>query len=276
MGREVVKAIDADQGFALGAAWGRLQGGLADGNGFDVVIDFTVPAAALQAVSLCGDQGKPIVVGTTGFDAEGRARIARAAQKIPVVLSSNLSLTGNQLFRAGEDACRRLGGKNLDVEIIEVHHSKKLDEPSGTTLQLGQRLLAGFWPEGGVEVARRIRRREDLDETHADRCEAAVRPVLQRYGQGTDAARPRVYVLDPVANVGGVDGGRVTITVYRVDCPFLCWHNVRLSLPNADERFDIAGEVPSRAVFAQGALRAAKFLEGRAAGLYGMEDVLGV
>ena len=113
-----------------------------------MLIDFTVPAAALHFVSVCSDLEKPIVVGTTGFDDEGRERILHAAKKIPIVMTSNLSLTGNQLFRASEDAFRRLGGKDIDVEIIEVHHRDKLDAPSGTTLQLGAELAVGLLAPG--------------------------------------------------------------------------------------------------------------------------------
>ena len=294
MGREVVKAITNEQGVVMGPKLGRPQsdqigtnaGKLAGVNSllgplegaqekFDVLIDFTVPAAALHFVSVCSDLEKPIVVGTTGFDDEGRERILHAAKKIPIVMTSNLSLTGNQLFRASEDAFRRLGGKDIDVEIIEVHHRDKLDAPSGTTLQLGRSLLSGFLrQDDSAEAAVCVRRKEYLDEEYGDKYEAVVQRVAQRNRSATEATEARVYALEPTSSGNGQDDFSITIVVYRIACPFLCWHNVRFSLPKADEWLDITCEVPSRAVFAQGALQAAKFLEDRPAGLYDMDDVL--
>ncbi len=305
MGREVINAIADEQyveDVALDTVLGRPQsdqigmnaGKLAGVNSllgplegaqeeFDVLIDFTVPAAALHFVSVCSDLNKPIVVGTTGFDAEGRERILHAAKKIPIVMTPNLSLTGNQLFRASEDAVRRLGGTDIDVEIIEVHHSAKRDAPSGTTLELGRRLLSGFLrqdEDDSAEAAFRVRRKEDLDEEYGDKYEAVVQRVAQaqRYRsatEATEATEARVYALEPTSSGNGQDDFSITIVVYRIACHFLCWHNVRFSLPKADEWLDITCEAPSRAVFAQGALQAAKFLKGRPAGLYGMKDVLG-
>ena len=288
MGRELIQAIADQRDLALGAALARprsnwvgedagelagvgcLQVPLDDSlagarEKFDVLIDFTVPSAALQAVAVCSELNKPLVIGTTGFDAEGRASIRDAARKIPILLTSNLSPAGNLLFKASHEAARSLGGA-CEVEILEGHQLRKLDMPSGTTLQLGRSVLAGVLDKDAAEAAVCVRR-EDLDEKYDEKYKA----VAQGYNSATKAV---VYVLQPTNGEQEWSPFNVTIVVHRVDCPFLCRHTVKFFNPKTEESLESTCEVPHRAVFAQGALRAAKFLNGRPAGLYDMQDVL--
>lgn len=106
----------------------------------DVVIDFSLPDAAVAVVSHCLDYDKPLVMATTGFDAQQRRYVDEAATKIPMVYAPSFSPAVNLVMKLTEIA----GGvlKNIpggvDVEIIERHHRYKEDAPSGTALHFGK------------------------------------------------------------------------------------------------------------------------------------------
>jgi 4-hydroxy-tetrahydrodipicolinate reductase len=104
---------------------------------FDVLIDFTRPAATLAHLALCQAAGKAMVIGTTGLAAEQKAEIARAAERIPIVFAPNMSVGVNLCFKLLELAARVLGD-SVDIEIQEAHHRHKVDAPSGTALAMGQ------------------------------------------------------------------------------------------------------------------------------------------
>ena len=106
---------------------------------FDVCIDFSVPAAALQALSLCVREKKPIVIATTGFTETQRRTIAEAAEKIPVFFTGNMSLGVNLQVALAKQAAAVLG-EAFDIEIVEAHHNLKKDAPSGTALMLANAL----------------------------------------------------------------------------------------------------------------------------------------
>lgn len=108
---------------------------------FDVLVDFTRPEATLPALETCRRLKRAIVIGTTGFDAAGRAAIAAAGQDIPIVWAPNMSVGVNVCFALLARAARALGD-DYDVEIIEAHHRHKVDAPSGTALRMGE-ILAG-------------------------------------------------------------------------------------------------------------------------------------
>ena len=101
-----------------------------------VVIDFTLPQATLSHLEQAMDARSPLVIGTTGFDAAGRERIAAASQHIPIVFAPNFSVGVNLMFRIAADVARVLE-ESYDIEIIETHHRHKVDAPSGTALGLG-------------------------------------------------------------------------------------------------------------------------------------------
>jgi 4-hydroxy-tetrahydrodipicolinate reductase len=103
----------------------------------DVVVDFTVPEAS---VAHCRDAARakvPIVIGTTGFGQSHMAAIRVLSRKVPVLLSPNMSVAMNVLFRLAYEAGRILG-EEYDAEIVEIHHRTKMDAPSGTALRIGQ------------------------------------------------------------------------------------------------------------------------------------------
>ena len=103
----------------------------------DVVIDFSVPEATLAILEQVARKEAALVIGTTGFTEEQAARIKKAAMLIPIVWAPNMSLGVNLLFKlAGEVA--QILGNGYDIEIVEAHHNKKADAPSGTALGLAK------------------------------------------------------------------------------------------------------------------------------------------
>ena len=110
----------------------------------DVAVDFSSPAATAATAAQVAAAGVPWVVGTTGLGAAEQAAVAQAAQKIPVVLSANMSLGVNLLYALVAQAARTLAGLRYDCEIVERHHRRKKDAPSGTALYLGEAAAQGF------------------------------------------------------------------------------------------------------------------------------------
>ena len=224
MGRALLEAGSADPATAIAAALdvagspfaGHDAGELAAGAkgvavgtdpaaafaAADVLIDFTRPAGTLAHLAAGVAAGKPLVIGTTGFEPPQLAKIREAAGKVPVVFAPNFAIGVLVMMKLVDMASRALGPA-YDVEVFELHHKLKVDAPSGTALKLG-------------EVA------------------AAAR--------GTSLAQDGVYARH------GVTG----------------------------ERIEITHRSASRATYAQGAIRAAKWVVGKPPGLYDMEDVLGL
>ena len=110
----------------------------------DVAVDFSSPSATAATAAQVAAAGVPWVVGTTGLGAAEQAAVAQAARKIPVVLSANMSLGVNLLYALVAQAARTLAGLRYDCEIVERHHRRKKDAPSGTALYLGEAAAQGF------------------------------------------------------------------------------------------------------------------------------------
>ncbi|MEM5788770.1 MAG: 4-hydroxy-tetrahydrodipicolinate reductase [Syntrophobacteraceae bacterium] len=103
----------------------------------DVIIDFTNPAAALEHLEQASRQGKSMVIGPTGFSSRQVEEAAKLASAVPCVLSPNMSIGVNILFKIVSEAAKLLG-PDYDVEIMEAHHRYKKDAPSGTAVKLAQ------------------------------------------------------------------------------------------------------------------------------------------
>lgn len=101
----------------------------------DCVIDFSAPAGTVAILKTCIDRKLPLVVATTGLEAEHLAEIDHAAHHTAVLLSPSMSLVVNLLFKLTKLAGEALAGKGFDVEIVERHHKMKKDSPSGTALK---------------------------------------------------------------------------------------------------------------------------------------------
>ena len=104
---------------------------------FDVLSDFTVPAATVANAVFCAANNKNMVIGTTGLDAEQQALVVAAADSSAICMASNFSTGVNLCFKLAELAAAVLGDET-DIEILEAHHRHKVDAPSGTALSLGE------------------------------------------------------------------------------------------------------------------------------------------
>ena len=100
----------------------------------DVVIDFSNPLALDGILEYCLKTKTPVVLATTGYNDEEMEKIHEAAKQIPVFLSFNMSLGVNILLKLVKEAAKNLA--NFDIEIIEKHHKKKVDSPSGTAVMI--------------------------------------------------------------------------------------------------------------------------------------------
>jgi 4-hydroxy-tetrahydrodipicolinate reductase len=108
----------------------------------DAVLDFTAPAASLSYASLAAECKTALVIGTTGIDDSGAAKIRKAASKTAIVWAANMSVGVNLLAALVEQAAAKLDGR-YDIEIVEMHHRHKVDAPSGTALALGRAAAKG-------------------------------------------------------------------------------------------------------------------------------------
>jgi 4-hydroxy-tetrahydrodipicolinate reductase len=165
MGRTLVKAIAKTPGLTLAGAVeaagspliGQDAGVLAGlpANGVtlaadiapllasaDGIVDFTIPVATLACAALAAERGAVHVVGTTGFSPEQEAMIADAGRHAVIVKSGNMSLGVNLLAALVKQVARALDD-DFDIEIVEMHHNKKIDAPSGTALMFGRAAAEG-------------------------------------------------------------------------------------------------------------------------------------
>ncbi len=101
----------------------------------DVAVDFTHAGSSVEHARATAAAGKAIVIGSTGLTAEQTAAVRAAAGSVPCVLSPNMSVGVNLMFKTAADMAKVLGD-DYDVEIVEVHHRFKKDSPSGTAVKL--------------------------------------------------------------------------------------------------------------------------------------------
>jgi len=155
MGGAVVAAVQAEADLALAARFDRPG---AEGPELvaqdealaraDVIIDFSTAAASAALAEACAakagleGRGPALVIGSTGFDDAELARLATAAERIPILRAGNFSLGVNMLIGLVEQAARALPA-DYDVEVFEAHHRRKVDAPSGTALMLGEAAARG-------------------------------------------------------------------------------------------------------------------------------------
>jgi len=165
MGRTLVKtiaetdgvtlagAVDAPASAVIGRDAGELAGLGANGivvavdpapllDKADGVLDFTIPAATLALAEIVAKRGLVHVIGTTGFSPENEKLIATAAQRSAIVKSGNMSLGVNLVAALVRRVAKALD-EDFDIEIVEMHHNKKIDAPSGTALMFGRAAAEG-------------------------------------------------------------------------------------------------------------------------------------
>ncbi len=108
----------------------------------DVIIDFTFHKATMEFARVAAKYNKAMVIGTTGLSVENLAELKELAEKFPCVQSPNMSICVNVLFKLAKKTAEILGD-DYDIEIIEAHHNKKKDAPSGTALKLAEMAAEG-------------------------------------------------------------------------------------------------------------------------------------
>jgi 4-hydroxy-tetrahydrodipicolinate reductase len=246
MGVMVREAVARDPDLALGGALERSGhpelGSDVDGatlsddpktaiSAGDVVIDFSVPESTSINLQVAADLGVAYVTGTTGFDADGLAKIRERAERIPIVHAPNFSLAVNVLAWLARQAAAKLGD-GFDAELFELHHAAKRDAPSGTALRLAEVVAEGR----GQNLAEHL--------------------LLERAGDV--GARPPGTIAVQTLRGGDSPGEHTVMFVGR------------------GERIELVHRSATREHFAEGAVRAAKWLAGRPPGLYSVEEIYGL
>lgn len=192
----------------------------------DVLIDFTVAAAAVENIKAAAENNVALVVGTTGFSPEQREVVLDAIEgHVPAVISSNFSVGVNIFWNLVREAARRLG--DYDVEVTEAHHRHKKDAPSGTAKTI-------------LEI---------LDQELGDR-----EKVYGRVG----ATQRKDEIGVHVVRGGDIVGDHSVLFAGNFEC------------------IEVSHRAYDRAVFAQGAVRSARWVVGRDPRIYAMQDVLGI
>lgn len=108
----------------------------------DGILDFTAPSASVEFAALAAQARIVHVIGSTGFSPEQEAKIAAAARHATIIKSGNMSLGVNLLLAVVKKIASSLGD-DYDIEVLEMHHNKKVDAPSGTALMLGRAAAEG-------------------------------------------------------------------------------------------------------------------------------------
>ena len=191
----------------------------------DVVIDFSHHTAVSGVLEYAEEIGAAAVIGTTGHTPEEKAQIQAAAEKIPVFYSGNMSLGIAVLCRLAKQAAAAF--PQADIEIVEVHHTRKVDAPSGTAHMI-------------FEAIREVRPQA------VEHC--------GRAGEGKRTAEEIGISALRLGNVVGI-------------------HEVHIDA--GSQRLTLRHEAVTRDMLAEGGVEAARFVSGKPAGLYNMQNMLG-
>jgi 4-hydroxy-tetrahydrodipicolinate reductase len=141
MGRAVIEAAAGRSDIAIAAQVDRGDDLVAGLEACDVYIDFSSPDATRLAAQQAMLRKRPAVVGTTGLGSADEHAVAELARVAPVVVAANFSLGVNVVLGLVQKAARALA--DWDAEVVETHHSKKRDAPSGTALAIARAIAAG-------------------------------------------------------------------------------------------------------------------------------------
>ncbi|SHJ84357.1 4-hydroxy-tetrahydrodipicolinate reductase [Tepidibacter formicigenes] len=191
----------------------------------DVVIDFSNPESLKDLLTYSKKTKTPLVIATTGYNDDELDMIKEASKEVPIFHSSNMSLGVNLLLKLVEVSAKAL--TNFDIEIVEKHHNRKVDAPSGTALMLANEI------------------QKVLNNTEFN---------YGRYGK--DAKRKEKEI-----GIHAVRGGTIVGD-----------HSVIFA--GKDEIVELNHIALSKEIFAQGSLKAAKFIVNKENGYYNMKDVV--
>ena len=195
---------------------------------FDVIIDFSVAPAIDKLLDYVEKTGAACVQCTTGLSDAQLERVKEISKKAPVLRSANMSIGVNLLLELVKTAAQKLYERGFDIDIVEQHHRRKQDAPSGTAVAI------------------------------ADAVNEALDHKLNYVYDRSDRRQPRPH--DEIG-ISAVRGGTIVGE-----------HEVIFA--GEDEVIEFKHTAHSKAVFAKGAVEAAKFLAGKPAGMYDMRDVI--
>lgn len=195
----------------------------------DAIIDFSNFRAVDGILDYAKERKMPLVLCTTGLTEEQLAKVEEYSRDVAILRSANMSLGINLLMKLVKTAAVTLGDAGFDIEILEEHHNRKLDAPSGTAIALADSINEAT--EGTYHYV------FDRSDRHEKRDSKEI-------------------------GISSVRGG----TIVGV-------HDVIYA--GTDEVIEIKHTAYSRAIFAKGAVAAAKYLAGKPAGKYDMSDVIG-
>ncbi len=232
MGKELIRLVNESEDFTLAATVDKFGGegvsytSLSDCNeDADVIIDFSNHVLTAELCDYAIARKLPVIIATTGHDPEEKAKMAEAAKVVPVFHSANMSLGIAVLASLAKKAAEMF--PDADIEIIEKHHNRKLDAPSGTAL-----LLAN-----------------ELKEVRTD--------AEFKLGRAGNAKREKNEIGISAVRAGNIVGDHEII---------ICTDSQTLTLKH---------EAHDRALFAEGALSAAKYLVKQTVpGMYDMKTMM--
>ena len=220
LGDEIVGKVSIDGENGVPRTFARLGKVTAD-----VVIDFSHHTAVADVLEYAKTIGAAAVIGTTGHTPEEKALIHAAATEIPVFYSGNMSLGIAVLCRLARDAAKYF--PDADIEIVEIHHNRKVDAPSGTAHMLFNAIQE-------------------------------VRPeAVENCGRAGEGKRTKKEIGISSLRMGSVVGV----------------HEVHIH--TGTQHLTLKHEAVTRGMLADGAVDAARFMVGKPAGLYNMENMLG-
>ena len=189
----------------------------------DVVIDFSHPSCLTSILSYCKRTKTPVILATKVYSEEQKNEFKAASEEIPVFFSANMSLGINLLISLAKQAAKLLEG-SFDIEIVERHHNKKIDAPSGTALAIA----------------------DAIDETLSYPAEYVFdRHSVRRKRKNTEIG------------ISAVRGGTIV-------------GDHEIIFAGNDEVIELSHHAHSKEVFAVGAIKAAKYMAGKRAGMYDM------
>ena len=236
MGKEIIEAVKKQEDVKIVCGFDREEN---QENGFpvynklenikenvDVIVDFSVPVATFKILEYAKENKIPMVIATTGFKEEELKQIKEISKEIPVFRSYNMSLDINLMVDLVKKVAEVLS--DTDIEIIETHHNRKIDSPSGTAILLADAIN---------EV---LENKKKYDFERMQKKEARKKEEI-----GFSSIR------------GGNIVGEHTVKFF-----------------GENETLEIKHTAYSRQLFAEGALKAAKFLVKQSPNLYTMKDLV--
>lgn len=192
----------------------------------DVIIDFSVPEATFEILEYAKEKKVPVVIATTGFTKEEENKIKEISKEIPIFRSSNMSVDINLMCKIVAEVAKKLTG--TDIEIIETHHNRKIDSPSGTAIMLADAI------------------NQALDNN-----------MVYEFDRHSKKKRRTKNEIGFSSIRGGNIVGEHTVQFF-----------------GENETFEVKHTSYSSTVYAEGAIRAAKFLVNQPNGFYNMNNII--